>query len=27
MIDFNNLKSYKDYSKLTGDDILEFMQE
>lgn len=27
MIDFDNLKSYKDYSKLTGNDILEFMQE
>lgn len=26
MINFDELKSYKDYSKLTGPDIIEFMR-
>lgn len=27
MTDFSTLKTYKDYSKLTGTDIVEFMRE
>ncbi len=26
MVDFNSLKDYKDYSKLTGEDVMNFMR-
>ncbi len=27
MINFDTLKDYKDYSKLTGEDVIEFMKQ